>query len=379
MAPLGSFPLAVQPVAALTPAAWPPAAAAAAVAAAMAVPVLAMLAALVIDRRFGEPPLRWHPVVWIGHYLTLAGGRLPALPPRAALVAGTLAWWLGALVAVAAAALAEAVLRRWLQPHGIAGVLATGLLLGVLLKPMLSWRMLRDEVASVEAALGEGLQAGRERVARLCSRRTDALGEAEVRETAIETLAENLNDSVVAPLLWFALAGLPGAVLFRYANTADAMWGYRGRWEHAGRFAARADDVLAWLPARITARALLPARIGWRVLAPQARRTPSPNGGWPMAAMALALGIRLRKPGVYVLNAAAPEPGAGDVPRALRRAGRALVVGSVLLLAVAAGVGLLRARLASPPVPSLHPLPSLGAMVQAPAAAEPCHATGYSA
>src|SRR5690606_3824928 len=127
------------------------------------------------------------------------------------------------------------------------------LALGLLLKPMFSWRMLRDEVHAVEQALGESLAAGRARLAWLVSRDVSALDASQVRESAIESLAENLNDSVVAPLFWFAVAGLPGAALYRFANTADAMWGYRGErhgrdWTWAGKWAARADDLLSWLP-----------------------------------------------------------------------------------------------------------------------------------
>lgn len=303
------------------------------------VPALALLMALGLDRLFGEPPLRWHPVVWMGHYLGWAGRRLPELRPRRAFVAGALAWCAGAVTVVALAAVAEALLRRWWLGHGAWAALTVAGALGVLLKPLLSWRMLREEVAAVDTALGQGVDAGRRQIARLASRDTTQLTLAEVRETAIETLAENLNDSVIAPLFWFAIAGLPGAVLFRYANTADAMWGYRGRWEWAGKFAAHADDVLAWLPARLTARLLLPLRYRWSRLAAEARRTPSPNGGWPMGAMALALGVKLRKPGVYVLHADAPEPAAADLNRALAHAGRGLRSGVLLLALLAAAVG----------------------------------------
>ena len=133
-------------------------------------------------------------------------------------------------------------------------------LLALCLKPLFAWRMLRDLVAQVEAALGQGLQAGREHLAHLVSRDVQQLDEAGVRESAIETLAENLSDSLVAPLLWFALLGLPGAALYRFANTADAMWGYPGvhgsrHWQWAGKWAARADDILNWLPARQIGRA----------------------------------------------------------------------------------------------------------------------------
>jgi adenosylcobinamide-phosphate synthase len=143
-----------------------------------------------------------------------------------------------------------------------------------------------------------------------------------LRQTAIETLAENLNDSVVAPLFWYAIFGLPGAVLYRFANTADAMWGYRGVWEWAGKWAARADDVLSWLPARITALSLYPAwrSVNWRSLKRQADRTPSPNGGWAMGAMALRLGVRLAKPGVYVLNETGATPSSRNMAQALGHA-----------------------------------------------------------
>jgi adenosylcobinamide-phosphate synthase len=226
---------------------------------------------------------------------------------------------------------------------------ARALALGALLKPMLAWRMLRDEVQAVETALADSPNAGRSRLAWLVSRDVTQLSACEVRESAIETLAENLNDSVVAPLFWFAVAGLPGAAIYRFANTADAMWGYRGErqgrdWSWAGKWAARADDVLSWLPARITAVlvGLLSAPdILWK-LPRQARITPSPNSGWPMAAMALALDVSLTKPGVYTLHPAGRQPMPGDTRRALQLAGR--VVGALALLAGAVAlVGMGRA------------------------------------
>lgn len=279
--------------------------------------------ALLVDRLWGEPPAALHPVVAMGRYLGWAGKRLPQAP-GAAFAAGALAWCAGALVVAGLAAALQWALWRWLPAW--AAVLA----LGLALKPMLAWRMLHDEVRAVEAALGESLQAGRARLAMLVSRDVALLDAGMVRESAIESLAENLNDSVVAPLFWFLLAGLPGAALFRFANTADAMWGYRsvrgGRdWEWAGKWAARADDVLGWVPARITALLLCPVR-AWPALAAQARRTASPNSGWPMAAMALRLGVRLRKPGVYALHPQGRAPAAADMARALRLAGRAVLL-----------------------------------------------------
>ena len=268
----------------------------------------ALLLALLIDRLWGEPPAWLHPVVGMGKYLGLWQEHLPALRPAPAFAAGALLWLLGAaLVGVGAWAAQQALL------HELPAMAAT-VLLALLLKPLLAWRMLRNEVQAVEEALGQSLQAGRERLGWLVSRDVSALSETEVRESAIESLAENLNDSVVAPMFWFALLGLPGAAVYRFANTADAMWGYRGRWEWAGKWAARADDVLSWLPARITALllALAHGRLALRELRREARRTPSPNSGWPMAAMALALGVQLRKPGVYVLHPAGRAAQGGD-------------------------------------------------------------------
>jgi adenosylcobinamide-phosphate synthase len=298
---------------------------------------LAVLVALALDRALGEPPARWHPVVGMGHYLSFMGRRIahsadaPAANAARAFVLGALAWCLGAAcVGVLAAVLAGAMATWawWLQ----------ALALGVLLKPLLAWRMLRDEVRAVELALGESLPAGRARLAMLVSRDVSTLDAAQVRESAIESLAENLNDSVVAPLFWFVIAGLPGAALYRFANTADAMWGYRGErhgrdWTWAGKWAARADDLLSWLPARLTGAllGLLGSARGLSRLPAQARRTPSPNSGWPMAAMALALDVRLGKPGVYTLHGDGRLAEAADTALALQLAGRV-----VALLAVAA-------------------------------------------
>jgi adenosylcobinamide-phosphate synthase len=278
----------------------------------------------------------------MGRWLHWAGRPWPAQPPWRAFCGGALAWVLGAAVVLGLAVALERGLWALLLPDGWAagGVAARTALvvaLALLLKPMLAWRLLRDEVVAVEQALADGLPAGRARVARLCSRDTAALDAVQVRETAIETLAENLNDSVVAPLFWWALAGLPGAALYRYANTADAMWGYRGHWEWAGKWAAWADDGLSWLPARLTGVLLRPDPRHWPRLRREAAATPSPNGGWPMGAMALALGCTLHKPGVYRLNAAGAPAQPADTGRALAHAGRAVGWAGALLALLAAG------------------------------------------
>lgn len=311
---------------------------------------LAVIIALLIDRIVGEPPAWAHPVVAMGKALETVGRRIGAQYETGTdlrrFAAGAIAWCgLGAL-AVFAYAVPHAVVSSW-AANG--NWWTAALVMGVLLKPLLAWRMLANEVQAVEAALQQSLAAGRQRLSWLVSRNTADLDKGQIRESAIETLAENLNDSVVAPLFWFALFGLPGAALYRFANTADAMWGYPGWrgngaqarwWRWAGKWAARADDVMSWLPARLTALMLLTAcAADGRIAAPgrlksEARATPSPNGGWPMGAMALALGIRLGKPGVYALNAPGRVPDAADVRAALRLARTSVMLLAGLALAV---------------------------------------------
>lgn len=312
-----------------------------------AVAAVALLLALAIDRWWGEPPAALHPVVWVGRALGACGARVA---PAQATGRDLWSFWLAALVWCALAAIVL-VVSGALQWAALAHLPAWGaaLALGLLLKPLLAWRMLRREVLAVEAALGESLEAGRARLAWLVSRDVRQLDAAAVRESAIESLAENLSDSVVAPLFWFVLLGLPGAALYRFANTADAMWGYPGMrggryWQWAGKWAARADDALSWLPARLTALLLwLAARgVRWSALRALARATPSPNGGWPMGAMALALGVRLSKPGVYVLNAAGRTARAEDTRRAVDLASRSIAVLIPLLLAALLLIAIVR-------------------------------------
>ncbi len=314
----------------------------------------ALLVALAVDVLWGEPPARLHPVVWMGRALGACGARLAPCEARTPdfkafwLSAG--AWCGLAAIVCIAAGLLQAFVMRYLPGW------AAALFLGLLLKPLLAWRMLRAEVLAVRAALAQSLPAGRERLSWLVSRDTAQLDAAQVRESAIETLAENLCDSVVAPLMWFALLGLPGAALYRFANTADAMWGYPGwrgagaqrrHWQWAGKWAARADDALSWLPARLTA-ALLLLVAGRRVAPAQllrdARATPSPNGGWPMGAMAQLLGVRLGKLGAYVLNPAGRPPRDADMARAVAYARNAVLAVAAVALAAMVFAALKGAR-----------------------------------
>jgi adenosylcobinamide-phosphate synthase len=197
-----------------------------------------------------------------------------------------------------------------------------------------------------KALLAGDLGAARAGLGSLCSRDASALESHELAGAAIESLTENTSDSVVAPLFYFALFGVPGAVLYRAANTLDAMVGYRGRYEYLGKVAARVDDILNLLPARLTALllALAGALLGlsvkqgiavwWRDRA----RTESPNAGHPMAMAAGLLGVALDKRDVYVLGAGlAPASGAAlaEAQRLTRVAGwLAALLCVVVLLAL---------------------------------------------
>jgi adenosylcobinamide-phosphate synthase len=322
-------------------------------AAMLCLPVLALLVALAIDHFLGEPPVRFHPVVWIGNYLTWAGEHVQSLSRQAlassdgaiekeqsdlpAFALGALAWLWGILLVGAAAFAIEQGLLAWLEPLSLTGLLVAALLLGVVLKPAMAWAMLRTEAQAVEHALSGlpdgSLARGRERLRFLVSRDVSNLSELQVRESVIESFAENLNDSVVAPIFWYMLLGLPGALMYRFANTADAMWGYPGmyqgrNWRWAGKWAARADDVLSWFPARITAVLLLLTQGGipFKRLNKEASKTPSPNSGWPMAAMSIALDVRLEKPGVYVLNLSGKSAESDDINHAINLSVRALTL-----------------------------------------------------
>lgn len=289
---------------------------------------MSLMLAMLIDRWLGEPPRQLHPVVWMGCYLGWVGKRLSACRPGAAFTLGMMAWLAGTAAVAVACICARALLAEYPQWFDV-------LAMALLLKPLFALRLLLREVDSVERALTGNLESGRSRLRRIVSRDTTRLDSDQVRESALESLAENLSDSMVAPLFWFALFGLPGIAVYRFANTADAMWGYRGKWEWAGKFAARADDVLNLIPARITALAVaLAGRNRQRVLRllpREAAHTPSPNSGWPMAALALSLGIRLRKPGVYALNEQGRAPNARDVAEALRRSERIAWLVAVLV------------------------------------------------
>ena len=301
----------------------------------MAEPLLTLLGAVLLDLLFGEPPGPLHPVVWMGHWLNGWWRWRPQQGRARQFLFGMTAVLLGA----ALFALPGLVLAR-------ARVPLLWLLSIPLLKVTFAIRALLRAGGEVQEALEQGnLPEARRRVRwHLVGRETADLPEPLVVSATVESLAENITDGLTGPLFWFALFGLPGAWAYRFCNTADSMWGHhRPETEYLGKFAARADDVLNWLPARLTALLIVAGaalagedpRGAWRAMWAQHRRTLSPNAGWTMAAMAGALGVTLEKINYYRLEGGDGPLDARTIQRALRvvRWTMALVVGGMALLA----------------------------------------------
>jgi adenosylcobinamide-phosphate synthase len=255
----------------------------------------------------------------------------------------------GGLAVVAMTATAAALAAAVTLAAGSAGPAGT-LLEALALKCAFSLRALRAAALEVRDALASGDLAGARRALErhLVSRPTGALDAGLVASGAVESVAENLTDSWVAPLCFYALGGLPAAWAYRAVNTADAMLGYReGRLEYLGKAAARLDDALSWAPARLAAVAIVAgaaatgesAAGAWRALRRDGARTASPNAGRTMAAMAGALGVALDKPDHYRLGAG-PLPDGRAIDRAVTVAavaalGCLVAVGAALVLASA--------------------------------------------
>ncbi|MDO9323560.1 MAG: adenosylcobinamide-phosphate synthase CbiB, partial [Methanoregula sp.] len=178
-----------------------------------------------------------------------------------------------------------------------------------LLKCCFAWRSLEEHTLAVVDALKDGVETGREKVKMLVSRNTATLDREHILSAGYESMTENLTDSIISPLFYFCLFGLTGAAVFRAVNTMDAMLGYRDERERIGWCAARMDDILNYIPARITVFLLLlhflpRGRLSsaLRIMRRDGRKRPGFNGGIVMAVMAGGVGIRFEKPGVYTIG-----------------------------------------------------------------------------
>lgn len=302
-----------------------------------------VLVALVLDALFGEPQWLWsrvpHPVVLFGRAI---GANDKSMNLRRFTGRERRMHGVGGMIGLCLAA----AITGWLFSMG--GPVAETILLAILL----AGRSLDQHVQAVAKALDTSLAAARTSIGMIVGRRTDRLQQPEIVRAAIETAAENLSDGVIAPVLWFLIGGLPGLFVYKLVNTADSMVGYRNAHYFAyGWAAARLDDLMNYIPARLTALLIALASLGgpggiggaFSGIRHDARRHASPNAGWPESAMAGGLDIWLAGPRHYgnrlfpapKLNPdgrlAAPQ----DIPRALGVMWRATVLFALILALVA--------------------------------------------
>ena len=268
--------------------------------------VLALLVALGVDAVVGEPQALWrrwpHPVVVIGRAIAWCDRRFN--------VAGASRWSLRRRgEAFLAALLLAAVLAGGLASLFLRTLPLGWVLEGILASTLIAQRSLHEHVEAVRAGLRrDGLAGGRAAIALIVGRDPETLDVAGVARAAIESLAENFSDGVVAPAFWYAVAGLPGLLAYKALNTADSMIGHRSpRHLHFGRAAARCDDLANLVPARLAGILLVaaawvkgaPWRDAWSAMRADAGSHTSPNAGWPEAAMGGALGLALAGPRRY--------------------------------------------------------------------------------
>lgn len=296
-----------------------------------------LLLALLLDGLLGDPPNRWHPVAWMGQLIAwfrrlapsegkfLYGGLI-------ILGGGWLVWQIAGLVQH---------LSQWL-PRPL-----NWLVEAWLLKTTFALAGLNRAAQAVETAVqAEDLPEARRLLSwHLVSRDTSRLSESQICAAAIESVAENSSDGVIAPMMWYSLGGLPAALTYRYVQTSDSMLGYRDtEREWLGKIPARTDDLLNLIPARLTALAFVALHpSAWSVWRQSARLTSSPNAGHPMSGMAGALGVKLEKVGHYTLNPTGRPPRVTDIQQARR------------LMVVAVGVFVVMLSLLSRRLNRSHP------------------------
>ncbi len=318
----------------------------------MEIKLIVLALALLLDRAVGDPPALWravpHPVALFGRAISWGEKRLNrrGLSDAARKLNGVLLM----LALVAACILFGLAFEILLPLVGSAGAVAEILVVAV----FLAQKSLADHVGAVAQALRtDGIEGGRKAVSMIVGRDPDRLDDGGVSRAAIESLAENASDGVIAPAFWFLVGGLPGLFVYKLVNTADSMIGHRSaRYLHFGWFAARFDDVLNLIPARLTGlltagacalgRGGKAGRAALAVMWRDARLHRSPNAGWPESAFAGALGLALAGPRQYgeekvegpMLNAAGRrDADAADIDAALALFWSAMSLATLLVIA----------------------------------------------
>ena len=298
-------------------------------------PDMAVLIVAVVLEMVGREPPKWlHPTVWIGRTVTIAEANAPT-SRNGGFIIGVMILLLVTGFWGAAAYFAAAGLR---DIHQVAYVLVGGFLL----KTTFSVKMLHQTAARVRELLTAGDMAGvRAQMSWLVSRDPSQLTAEQATAATVESVSENIADSIIGPWLAFALFGLPGAVAYRAINTLDSMIGYHGRYEYLGKASARFDDLVNLIPSRLAGLLLVIASLvlpgqkasdAWRIMLRDHGKTESPNAGWTMSGMAGALGVELEKADHYRLGDATRQVEPEDITRTVRT--MYVVAGAGLLLAL---------------------------------------------
>ena len=272
---------------------------------------LPLLIGWMLDLLLGDPSYLPHPIVGFGKIISMGEHRLNKGSHR--MLKGGIMAVTYILFVFGVTWVVRHLLYQHIQPLGIA--------IDILIVFFcLAGTTLIREVRQVFVALDRSLEEGRQQVARIVGRDTSALSAQEVRTAALETLAENLSDGVIAPLFWFALLGTPGMLAYKMVNTLDSMIGYRTqRYKDFGCWAARIDDVANYLPARLTALLMVLVTSRWQLIGfvwKNGRRHASPNSGYPEAALAGILNCRFGGPHYY-FGELIDKPYIGDNDREL--------------------------------------------------------------
>ncbi len=285
-------------------------------------PLGIIVIALTVDLVLGEPPRKIHPTIWMGRLISLIDRRIPRGNHTQEKVLGIFLAIFTTSLFLLSTILALTLVRFML------GKIAWVLVASLLFKSTFAIKdMERHATPIIHELLNGNLPSARERVSRIVGRDVTNLDEPHILSATVESISESIVDGFFSPFLFFSFLGVPGAIFFRSVNTLDSMVGYKTeKHKNVGWFSARLDDFANWLSARASVPfiALASKLLGadWRnclkVALRDHRKTKSPNGGWPMAAMAGALHVRLEKIGYHILGEEYPFPRFRETEEAIK-------------------------------------------------------------
>ncbi len=313
--------------------------------------ILIVVLALLFDRFLGDPPNRYHPLRWMGNLLQAIDDRLQRRSSVTATILGFLSYVLVLLIFGGVALLITGFIRinfgdlvqfEMIGIHSSVGEILWIIVSAYFLKITFALFAFRKFCKPIEADLRNGdLDAAADKTQMMVNRRMKGMDLPHITSSCCETISENLVDSVLSPLLYCGIFGLPGAIAFRCANLMDAMWGrLNDKYRCLGHFPARWDDVLGFIPSRLSPIFVLIASKLMRTHSPYSvlkaalhehKKTPSPNSGWPMTATAAAMGVSFEKEGVYVMGEG-PLPTIDDIARCYRLIELTSVVFTIIIV-----------------------------------------------